>query len=363
MRLRLLFFVLFGVYSVFAQENIKNTGYFDAIYYRGNILKHAPDINHLITGHPDGIILSYNFKTNGSKEWHQVYNYPDYGFSFMYQDFENGILGKNYSVSAHYNFYFLNRNLLFRISQGIGMTTNPYDKETNFKNNALGSKFMSSNYFLLQYQKQHLLGPIGFQVGLFFTHFSNGRIKSPNRGINTYGVNIGLNYNLDEPLAYKAADSLPKVTEPIRYNIFFKSGINENSVVGSGQKPFYHIGFYADKRIGRKSALQLGTELFLTESLKEYIKYRSVAFPEQELDPNTDYKRIGVFAGHEFFINRLSIETQFGVYVYKPFKEELDIYQRLGVKYYITPKIFSGVSLKSHGAKAEAIEWAIGLRL
>ncbi|MDY0089699.1 MAG: acyloxyacyl hydrolase [Flavobacteriaceae bacterium] len=363
MQLRLLFFVLFVICPVFAQDS-ENTGYLDVNYLRGNVLNHAPDINHLITGHPDGIIFSYNFKTDGKKEWHQVYNYPDYGFSFMYQDFENEILGKSYAVSAHYNFYFLNRNLMLRISQGIGMTTNPYDKETNFKNNALGSKFMSSNYFLLQFQKQHLIGPIGLQAGLFLTHFSNGRIKTPNRGINTYGINVGLNYNLDEPLVYKTVDSIPKLTEPLRYNIFFKTGINENSVVGSGQKPFYHLGGYVDKRIGRKSALQLGTELFITQSLKEYIRYRSVAFPEKEyISPNTDYKRVGVFAGHELFINRLSIETQFGFYVYKPFKEDLDVYQRLGIKYYVTPKVFTGASLKSHGAKAEAIEFGVGLRL
>jgi hypothetical protein len=78
---------------------------------------------------------------------------------------------------------------------------------------------------------------------------------------------------------------------------------------------------------------------------------------------DTDYKRVGLFIGHELFINKLSIETQLGYYVYKPFNYETDIYQRVGVKYYIYKNIFSGVGLKTHGGRAEAIEATIGIRL
>lgn len=355
-------FVVFSFCSMLYGQRVEE-GYFDLMIMRGNIMNHAPDITQLITGHPEGLIFSYNFTTNGTKEWHQAYNYPDYGVSFLYKDFENEFLGRVFSLNAHYNFYFFKRRLMLRISQGIAMTTNPYDKELNFKNNAFGSRFMSSNYFLLQYQKDRIIGPLGLQTGIFFTHFSNGRMKSPNRGINTYGVNIGLNYALGETSERIAVDSLPKVTEPLKYNFVLRTGINQSSVVGSKQYPFYHFGAYIDKRISRKSALQLGGEFLLTESMREHIRYLSIAFPEKEVDPNTDYKRAGVFAGYEMFINNLSFETQVGMYVYNPFKLNTDIYQRMGLKYYFSPKIFTGVTLRSHGARAEAIEWAIGIRL
>src|SRR5690606_31780157 len=299
-------------------------------------------------------------------EWQQSYNYPDYGFSFQYQDFKNEYLGKNFALGIHYNFYFFNRHLVFRISQGIGATTNPYDKETNYKNNAFGSKLMSSNLFLLNYKKENIIGNFGIQAGFMFTHFSNGRIKSPNSGINTYALNVGVNYNLSEKLDYKLSDSLSvnDYAEPIKYSIAFRTGVSESQITGSGQKPFYHISFYADKRIGRKSAIQLGTELFVSQYLKEFIRYSSVAYPDRPyLDPDTDYKRVSIFAGHELFINRLSIETQLGYYVYKPFKYESDLYQRVGAKYYLTEKLFTGVALKAHGGRAEAIEAGVGIRL
>lgn len=345
----------------------KETTNVEVSYFRGNIYKHTNDITHLITGHPEGMLISINRQTFGEKEWQQAYNYPDYGMSFQYQDFKNIHLGEAYALALHYNFYFLKRHLQFRISQGIGFATHPYDKQTNFKNNAFGSRLMSSNLFLLNFKKENIVGRFGIQAGLMFTHFSNGRIKSPNSGINTYAANVGINYNLDEKQPeYRTGDTLPRKSyrEPLRYSLYFRTGISESPITNSGQYPFYHIGLAVDKRIGRKSALQLGTDVFFSMYLKEFIRYSSVAYPDRPyLDPNTDYKRIGVFVGHELFINRLSVETQLGYYVYKPFKYEIDMYQRVGMKYYVHKKFFGGVALKAHGGRAEAIEIGIGARI
>ena len=365
MRYYALLFLFSIIYSVSGQQPTE-TGNIEVSVFRGNIYRHARYINHLITGHPNGILISYNRQTYGNQEWQQAYNYPDYGFSFQYQDFENGIIGKNYALAAHYNFYFLKRHLIFRISQGIGMTTDPYDKFTNYRNNAFGSKLMSSNHFLLNYKKENIIGNVGIQAGFLFTHFSNGRIKSPNSGINTYALNVGVNYNLDQKLEYVRNDSLQNkdYSEPIRYNFVLRAGVSESDIVESGQYPFYHLGLYADKRIGRKSALSLGTDIFFSQYLKEYIKYSSVAYPNRKpTDPDTDYKRVGIVVGHELFINKLSVETQLGYYVYKPFRYESDVYERAGLKYYFTDKVFAGVALKAHGARAEAIELGIGIRL
>jgi len=359
-------FLFLFIFGTSFSQNQSDAYYIDVQGFRGNNFKHTQEVSHLATGHPDGLLISINKKSLGKKEWQQVYDYPDYGISFQTIDFKNKYLGKNYAIGLHYNFYFLKRHLLFRVSQGIGFTTNPYDKETNNKNNAFGSKILDNNYILLQYQKQNLLGPIGLQTGFMFTHFSNARFKAPNSGINSYAFTFGLNYNFEKN-ATILKDSLPNsksYAEKIKYNFAFRTGISEAPVVGIGQRQFYHIGLYADKRLNRKSALQLGTDLFFSRYLKDYIQFSAVAFPNREpVDPNTDYKRIGVFVGHELFINKLSIETQFGYYVYKPFKYDIDIYQRLVLKYYINKNIFAGIGLKTHKAKAEAAELTLGIRL
>src|SRR5690606_19843489 len=108
---------------------------------------------------------------------------------------------------------------------------------------------------------------------------------------------------------------------------------------------------------------QLGTELFLTQSYKEYIKFQSVAYPEEGVTTDTDYKRIGLFVGYELFINRISLEAQLGYYVYQPYKSDIPIYDRVGMKYYITNKTYTGLSIKTHVFLAEAMEFVIGVRL
>ena len=143
----------------------------------------------------------------------------------------------------------------------------------------------------------------------------------------------------------------------------FRSGVNESDVVGSGQYAFYIFSAYADKRINHKSAFQLGTDVFFSNFLKEFIYYNAVAFPSRNIDPDTDYKRVGIFAGHELFINKLSVVTQFGYYVYYPFDFEGRTYQRIGLKRYFNNKWFASLTLKSHAAKAEAVEVGIGIRL
>lgn len=351
----------------FAQKKQWNDWYFDWQGFRGNIYEHTNDVGHLITGHPDGLLFSINKKTNGEKEWQQAFNYPDYGLSYQYIDFKNKYLGVNHALGLHYNFYFLKRNLMLRISQGIGITTNPYNELTNNKNNAFGTKLLDNNYFLLQYQKQNIIDKFGFQIGFMLNHFSNGRFKAPNSGINAFTLNFGLNYNFDRQKFIKdSINSNLKFKERVKYNLAFRTGISEGPIPKLGQKQFYHIGLYIDKRLGRKSALQLGTDIFFSRYLREYIQFASVAFPKEHksyTNPNVDYKRIAMFLGHELFINKLSIETQVGYYVYKPLKYEIDFYERLGMKYYLTKNIFTGVGLKAHGARAEAIELTLGTRL
>ena len=366
--MRLIILSVFCIsFSFSFSQDKTHTSYVDVNYFQGNIALHNNEILHLIKGHPDGVILSWNKKTYGFEDWEQRFNYPDYGVSLTYQNMKNEVLGNNIALYAHYNFYFLKRNLMFRIGQGLSHNTNPYNRETNFKNVEFGSKFGSSTYVMLNYKKERIVDRFGLQGGFSLIHYSNGNVKSPNNGTNSITFNLGLTYSLDnQDLEYqhtidKKQDQ--EFSEPVKYNLAFRSGINESDIVGSGQYAMYVVSAYADKRINKKSAIQLGADVFFSNFLKELIYYRSVAFPDEGVTGNEDHKRIGVFAGHELFINKSSLITQLGYYVYYPFDFEGRVYTRLGLKRYFTKKWFGVLSLKSHGAKAEGVELGIGIRL
>lgn len=366
MNTRILIFYLLCCWGCFSQkEEIPQKWTVDLSTYYGSILLHNTDISHLISEHPAGLILGFSKQTFGYEGWEEHFNYPDTGFSMVYQDMNNATLGHNLGIYAHYNFYLLNRNLQFRIGQGVAYNSNPYDKVENFRNNAYGSHLLSSTYLMMNYQKDKIFGRLGVKAGISIVHYSNANVKAPNTSTNTFAFNAGLTYDLQN------ADSIEFVKhnkqvfekEPVKANLVFRTGINESDVINSGQYPFYILSAYADKRIGRLSAIQLGTDIFFSNFLKDLIRYQAISFPELNVAPDDDFKRVGIFLGHELFINRMSIITQLGYYVYYPFDFEGQVYNRVGLKRYFGEKWFAAVTLKSHAAKAEAVEVGIGIRL
>ncbi len=335
----------------------------DASAFYGSIILHNPDISHLITEHPTGFILAYNRKTFGAEAWEQGYNFPDYGASFVFQEMRNKTLGQNYGLYAHYNFYFFKRYVQLRIGQGVAFTTNPYDRDNNFRNNAYGSSFLSSTYLMLNLHRENLYKGLGLKAGISLVHYSNANVRAPNTSTNTLAFNLGLIYNLMASEPEYLIREKQKITEPVRYNLTFRTGINESDVIGSGQHPFFIFSANADKRLGNKSAIQVGADVFFSNFLKELIRFESIAFPEKQVAANTDYKRVGLFVGHELFINKISITAQLGYYIYYPYDFEGKVYNRMGLKRYFGKKWFGEISLKSHAAAAEALEFGIGIRL
>ena len=335
-------FLVFFLTTSFVFSQGKNKDFFvDANYFYGTILRHNKDISHLVKAHPDGFIVGFNRKTYGAERWQQEYNYPDWGFSFVHQNAHYDVLGENYGLYGHFNFYFLKRNLFFRIGQGIAYNSNPFDLETNFKNNAY------------------------VQAGIALVHYSNGNFKAPNSSTNAFTLNVGVQYSVaDERNPEYISDSLPKkISEPIKYNFVFRGGLNESDYLNLGQHPFFVVSAFADKRLSYKSMLQLGADFFYLPFLKKEIEYLSIAFPSAGVEGDEDFKRVGIFAGHELHINKLAVVSQVGYYVYYPYDFEGRTYFRAGLKYYLTDKLFSAITLKSHGAKVEGVEFGVGIRI
>ncbi|PHQ30003.1 acyloxyacyl hydrolase [Leeuwenhoekiella nanhaiensis] len=359
---RILFLVCCG-FSVMAQETEVKPYSLDANFFYGTILQHNKDIAHLITGHPTGVILSYNRMTYGFNDWEARYNYPDYGFSFIAQDQKNENLGQNFGLYGHFNFYALNRRLMLRIGQGIAATTKPFDLDDNFRNNAYGSTLLSSTFVMVNYRQPNIIDRIGLQTGISLIHYSNANVKAPNASTNSFTFNLGLNYQLDKE---ERPEYIPNVksryTEPLKLNLVLRGGVNESDYIGLGQRPFLVTSAFADKRITHKSTLQAGVDFFLSPFLKDQIEYESIALERLGTTGDEDWKRFGVFLGHELRFNKNAFVTQFGYYAYYDYDFEGRVYFRGGLKRYFTDKIFGAITLKSHGAKAEAVEFGIGYR-
>ena len=366
MKRHLIYIILLICISGISQNKEKNVFSFEASYFYGNIYEHNPDISYLIKGHPSGLFLSFNKKTFGLKEWEKKYNYPDWGVSFNYKNLKNTVLGDNYSLYAHYNFYLFKRNLQLAIGTGLAYNTNPYDQDTNFENRAYSTRLLSTTFVKGNYIRENIWKGLGVQAGILFIHYSNGNVKAPNSSTNSFLLNAGVNYLLDykNEREYINENDTTDYSERIKFNFAFRFGWNQSDVIGSDTYPLYVFSAFADKRINYYSTLQFGAELFLSKFLEEFIKYKAIAYPELNLSGDEDYKRVGLFIGHELRLNRNAIVSQLGYYVYYPYKFEERMYLRVGFKRYIyKDKLFAAITLKSHWAQAEAAEIGIGIRL
>ena len=377
MKNKLLLVLLIFSYVAFAQSPTSNTDFgneqqpfsIEADYFYGSILEHNPDISHLITGHPRGVTLSFNRKTYGFNAWERFHRYPDWGVTAAYQNMQNEYLGEVFSAYGHYNFYFYNRHLVIRLGQGIAYATDPYDEVDNPKNNAYGTTFLSSTFLKFNYVRENVWRGFGFHAGFDIIHYSNANLRAPNNSTNTLGFNAGVSYlfdheNFPEYISVQDGEKSSDYAEPIKYNFVFRFGLNESDVIGSGQSPFYVFSAFADKRINYKSTLQAGVDVFVLPFLKDYVEYRAIAFPEDGGTGVEDHKRVGLFIGHELRFNKVAFVSQLGYYVYYPFEFENRVYNRLGLKrYFFDDRYFAGVTVKAHWAKAEGVEFSLGIRL
>ena len=363
----LLSFFLFSCFHLYSQNEPEKYFALDASYFYGTIIEHNTNIAHLITDHPTGMILSFNRKTYGLEAWERRFNYPDFGYSFSYQDFKNPYLGENYALYAHFNFYFFKRNLMFRIGQGLAYASNPYHPEDNYINNAFGSTILSSTMLMANYNKLNIYKGFGIQAGVSVLHYSNADFTSPNNSLNSFTFNLGLNYLLEYenvPDFFPKDPAEKKYTEPLHLNFAVRGGINTTGIIGSKKYPFYTFSAFADKVINKKSTLQAGTEIYFSKALEEFIYYQSVAYPVGKTEGDEDAKRVGVFVGHQLTFNQLSVITQLGYYAYFPYDNYVErVYNRIGLQRRISDQWMASVTVRSHAANAEAVEFSLGYRL
>ncbi len=334
--------------------------YWQVDYGIGSIIKHKKLIAHLVTAHPHFASISWQKNADTKTPWKQRYNYPDWGLSVSFQDFNNPNLGKVFGIQYQTTYYLLNRNaknqLNLQVRTGLAYDTSPLDLESNNKNVAMSSNIQLAEFFKLEYNYPILGERCHFQAGLLLTHYSNASYKNPNFGINSLFINLGLRYQEKQSLHYpkKAKrESIPK--EKLHYSVSFNLGIHE-SKAGLGDKPVYAISVYTHKKIGQKSFLQSGLDFFNSQAVKALAEFRyhtQIEYPNREL---LDHKQLGLFVGHELVFNKISLETNVGYYLYHPLMNTPSVYQKIGLKHPLySNTVALDLTLKVHNFKAEYV--------
>jgi len=355
------FTLVFSLSIILVDAQESNT-YWQLDYSKGSIVRHKDILGHLYTERPEYMSIGWHKSAKNNIAWKERYNYPDWGFVLMNQQFHNEILGNTTAINYTTTYYLRNRNaknqLNVQLGFGGGYNTEPLDFETNLLNVAMTSHFLFTQHFKLNYTYPELFNKLGLHAGISFTHFSNGSFKKPNLGINSIFLNLGLSYfNRNSNTIYEMREEKEKLEkQAFHFDLSIHGGFHE-SKPGVGLKPIYYLSGYANKQVGVKSKLQLGVDFFNSQSVKDYAEYwYQIYIEDTETGERADHRQLGAFFGHELLFNKLSLETQVGYYLYKPFEESAPVYQKVSFKHYLNnEKSAISISMKIHYFEAEFI--------
>ena len=346
----LMVFVLIA--SSLSAQKVQRFGF---AYRSGWLVKHHQELADAFPdAKPRAMEFTYLTKTDGSKEWHRVWNYPDVGFNILYMGYDDPRLGQAWITTVFIQKYFGPENgpfrLSFKLAPGLSFSNEKYDEDTNPDNTYVSTTLngILEGNILAHYDITPKLAVFG---GVVFTHYSNGGVKAPNKGFNVPSVTLGMYFTPNPESFTPITDPLPPFKRHTRFNLMYAPSAKMISAEDKQTYFAWTVSGYASFYRSRKSAFTLGTDIFYNNSI-----------PVREEGNDSKY-RVGVHAGHDLIAGKNSILFQLGYYVYRPVEVDTRTYWRLGIKHHITDALFLGANLKAHLGKADVIEWSIGFRM
>lgn len=348
----------------------------------GNILPTndfvRPQNTDLDGAHYFGYSLRLAKQTTGDKLWHQIYGYPEYGIGVYSAVFTNTkLLGNPIAVYGFFNAPFIKVNRLsLNYELGLGLTFNWNDLNTVSNPNNVAISTDKSVYIDAGISLKYLMSKrLSFELGYGFTHFSNGRLKMPNKGLNTGATKIGLSYVLnDGPIRYQSQIK-PAFSGHYEWIISGYGGSRNVLYVGTNVDPtnqmkglnyvVFGLSNTFNRQINYKSKIGFGFTMEYNGSQNSQIIVEGGNL--DELDQHFErHLALSIYPSYELVIDRLSLVIQPGFYLYRKKSADMtpEYYQRIGVKYYFTKNIFLGINLRAYNFyQSDFIEWTIGHRL
>ena len=328
--------------------------------YQGFLLVPSQNVAQFAQTRPVGFELFIAKNTYGYSFWEHRYRCPNIGFSLTYTDYRNPVLGESIGGTMYMDVPMMRRRrslLTLGLGLGLGYHTRPYRPPIETGNILLGTPVTLTMRTQLTYSYA-LSSRWRANLSAKLVHYSNAAYSKPNRGVNMPMVNLGVSRRLGKPLPPYATAAEMATPEPYRrisYSLGLSTGMKTLETQGR-LRNFVNLHAYTTLRLSAISGLTGGIDVFLDQATRHYIQQRVA-------QDQPDYRRVALAFGHELFYQRLSMLTQVGVYLYRPFRElYLPVYQRIGVRYAFTEHLLGNFTLKVHGGRAELVETGLGVR-
>ena len=353
--LLMIFIYLCNSAEVLSQEGI------DITYNYGSVVVHSPDIE-LISDNPvSGFSINYTFNNKHGEHWRKFYNYPNYGFSYIYKSYHNpDVLGDSHSLTAFLQVPFIKNRKHFDIGikglAGLGYFTNTYDSITNPTNKAISTKLNITAE--LRLYSRIRLKPFYLEYALGLNHSSNGLVRSPNLGINVFNNNFSLGYEFEDQKQrheFHPAEKPPFIKNEIW--AFVSTGFKQLKY-DSRTYTFAGISLNYSKQISVINKMGIGADFSRDRSY--------VTLAEHEYGYTGSDKlsyRFGMNIHNEFIMGAFGLYGAYGLYFGNEEYYIRQRYYKAGFKFYFND-FFGVVLIRAVPLfRAEVIEFGIGFRL
>lgn len=334
-----------------------------------------------------GASAEITVQTDGSKEWHRRFGRPYYGGGIVaFNYLKNNNMGSPFAVYGTFGGTIKetpNHSWNYETSGGFAFNWTPYDLKKGYNNQTFGSSV--SIYINLGANYKYYLGKhFDLGLGLNFNHFSNGALKLPNKGMNTFSPKLSLTYHFDER-AFAPKDTLSAFDKYSTLDVNVFGGVRHSIFYGKdpGFEDFdvdmirkfegkYHQNWGLEtvyhRQVTYKSSLGLGIGLMYDEDYNNKF-YQD---PDGVIQSTKRFEReqllLNIFPSYRLSISKFAIQIQPGFYIFrKTIDRRYDktfFYQRVGFQYTIGKNFLIGIGLRSFKFhKADYIEWRLGYRI
>ncbi len=325
--------------------------------YAGKLLLHRDamkDLGHSIYW---GNELRISMQTTGNSYWQQAYKYPSYGIGLYSGHFNNPTIGNPFAIFGFMDFpFFRTKKLSLSTNWGLGLTfnINEYDSVNNPKNIAIGTDINVYIDFML-HCKYKLTNRWELGSGIKFQHFSNGAIKKPNLGLNMLSGTLSVYYYPFKNIEQFNTSTKPQKSKKYELTTLFAYGINgveENDLLYKNAT----LSATISRKINFKRNVGIGLDVFYNEYIKTYL-------PNEQNITNNQLMSYAVIISSDMIANKFRLTTQIGTYVHRSTDYSVPVYERVAIRFYPIKNMFTNISIKAHGFKAQFIEWGIGVSI
>lgn len=328
--------------------------------HTGMILPFYKALGYLIQNDLYAFDLSVSFPTYGKDYWEKLYRYPRPGIGYSFWNLgNNDVFGKAHALYSYINIPFFKQTEKFsfnyQVSFGGAYLSKKFDKYENHLNRAIGSH--TNIYIRLGIDaKIRLSHSTELVIEAGTTHFSNGKTRSPNYGINAGSISLGLNYLFRNNSIAIQEPEIPVIGKRYVQSVIYSAGskVYDNLL---GKRYFVSsVSYNLERFINHKRKIGLGAYFSYDGSIREGLSSEE-GRPEKDF---TKLIRVGLHTSYAIRYKQLMMGIQIGYYLYSKYIVLTPVYNKISVQYILTRNMIGSVAVKSHMGKADCLEYGVG---